>query len=144
MSSLPYERATAGDRALQETQKILEAFGCQRFGTMVDNEHREIILAFNWRGRDVQLKASWNGYANAWMKAKRQTGLRAQQKALEQGRVSVCSCLRDWVKGQVTAVECGIMSFEAVFMPHMLLPTGERVIERVERDVLPALAKPSS
>lgn len=29
--------------------------------------------------------------------------------------------LRDWVKGQTTAVECGIMSFEAAFMPHMLL-----------------------
>lgn len=44
----------------------------------------------------------------------------------------MCSVLRDWVKGQVTAVECGIMSFEAAFMPHMLLPTGERVIDRLE------------
>lgn len=30
------------------------------------------------------------------------------------------------------AVECGIMSFEAAFMPHMLLSTGERVIDRVQ------------
>lgn len=29
------------------------------------------------------------------------------------------------------------MSFEAAFMPHMLLPTGERVIERVQAQLLP-------
>jgi hypothetical protein len=28
--------------------------------------------------------------------------------------------LRDWIKGQVTAIECGILKFEAVFMPYML------------------------
>jgi hypothetical protein len=61
------------------------------------------------------------------------------QAALKQAQTSVCSVLRDWVKGQVTAVECGIMSFEAAFMPHMLLSTGERVIDRIHaQGMLPA------
>ncbi len=61
------------------------------------------------------------------------------QKALAQAQASVCSVLRDWVKGQITAVECGIMSFETAFMPHMLLPNGQRVIDRVQADnLLPA------
>lgn len=134
---LPYETATAGDQALVALQKTLASFGCQSFGTMTDEEHQEIIVAFRWRNRNVQLKASWKGYAVAW--TKRHPYMRSRlskqdydAKALKQARTSVCSVLRDWVKGQVTAVECGIMSFEAAFMPHMLLPTGERVVDRVE------------
>jgi len=52
--------------------------------------------------------------------------------------VAVNSVLRDWMKGQVTAIECGILSFEAVFLPHMLTHDGRTVIERLgETDLLP-------
>jgi hypothetical protein len=138
-TSLPYETATAGDRALAQLQKALEAFGCQSFGTMIDQERQVVVVAFKWRSRNVQLEASWKGYAQAWLKRypwKRGTRPAHEQKALAVGRTAVCSVLRDWVKGQTTAVECGIMSFEAAFMPHMLLSTGERLIDRVEREKL--------
>jgi len=46
--------------------------------------------------------------------------------------------LRDWIKGQVTAVECGILSFEAVFMPYMLTIDGRPLIERVTELLPPA------
>jgi hypothetical protein len=136
--SLPYEKATAGDQALVALQRALSAFGCQSFGTMIDDEHQEVIVAFRWRNRDVQLRASWKGYAAAWSKHHPYTRSRSGRadydaKALKQARTSVCSALRDWAKGQIVAVECGIMSFEAAFMPHMLLPTGERVVDRVEK-----------
>jgi len=52
------------------------------------------------------------------------------------GHVAVNSILRDWIKGQVTAVECGILSFEAVFFPYMLTSDGRPLIERVA-DLLP-------
>jgi hypothetical protein len=142
MSGLPYESATAGDRALTEAQKTLDAFGCQNFGTMIDTEFQRVIVTFKWRDRQVQLEASWKGYAHAWTKRhphtykSRGTKQEYERKALDQARISVCSVLRDWIKGQITAVETGIMSFEAAFMPHMLLPTGERVIDRVQRDTL--------
>lgn len=132
---LPYASATAGDKALLEIQKTLQAFGCQNFGTMVDEERACLIVAFKLRDRQVQLEASWKGYAVAWAKQHPYTyrckGSRTQHdaKALKQARTSVCSVLRDWVKGQVTAVECGVLSFEAAFLPHLLLPTGERVID---------------
>lgn len=141
--SLPYETTTAGDRALMDLQKALSAFGCQAFGTMTDEEHQKIVVAFRWRNRNVQLEASWKGYAVAWLKEHpytcRTKGSKQEHeaKALKQARTSVCSVLRDWVKGQTVAIECGIMSFEAAFMPHMLLPTGERVIERVQAQLLP-------
>ena len=139
MATIPYETAESGDRALAEVQKILAKFGCQQFGTMTDAEHGKTIVQFRWRNRQISLEASWRGYAAAWQKAHplrgyADPGRRAayDRRALELGKVAVCSVLRDWIKGQVTAIECGVMSFDAVFMPHMLLPTGERVLDRIE------------
>lgn len=136
--SLPYATATSGNKALLDLQKVLAKFGCQSFGTMVDAEKGETAVQFRWRNREVSLRASWVGYAEAWMKEHpykyRTRGTRDEykQRALTQAQISVCSILRDWVKGQVVAVECGMMSFEAAFMPHILLKTGERVIDRVQ------------
>lgn len=50
---LPYENATSGAGALDEIRKVLTRFGCQRFGTMSDNEKGELIVQFNYRGREV-------------------------------------------------------------------------------------------
>ena len=71
-------------------------------------------------------------------------------QALRQGHLAVSSILRDWVKGQVTAIECGILSFEAVFMPFMLDVSGrpllERAIELLPKpdDKVVALGRPSN
>ena len=147
MKTLPYETATAGDRALQELQRVLQGFGCQNFGTMIDNERQVVIVAFKWRERQVHMEASWRGYAMAWTKRhpwSRQSRLTRpdyDRRALAQGRVSVCSVLRDWVKAQTVAIECGILQFEEVFMPHMLLPDGRRVIQAArEAKVLPQIS----
>lgn len=133
---LPYETvAGTGDAALAEIGKILGKFGCQSFGHMTDTENGKTIVQFKWRNQQISLEASWKGYAAAWQKRHPYTGYGSRTqydaKALALGKSAVCSCLRDWIKGQTTAVECGVMSFGAVFMPHMLLPTGERVIDRV-------------
>ena len=128
MSGIPYESCRGGDAALAETGKILAKFGCQAFGHMIDAENGKTIVQFKWRGQQISLEASWKGYAAAYKKAHPR---HADARALEIAKRAVCSCLRDWVKGQITAVECGVMSFGAAFMPHMLLPTGERVVDRV-------------
>jgi hypothetical protein len=85
----------------------------------------------------VQLRASAKGWAQMFLKDQpwtyrhRSTRQDYEQAALRQGHVAVNSILRDWIKGQVTAVECGILSFEAVFMPFMLTSDGRPLIERV-------------
>ena len=135
--SLPYESARAGEGALQEIQKILAKFGCQSFGTMINVEKGVTIVQFTWHNRTVSLEASWKGYATAWMKEHpwsyrmHHNKAKHEEIALAQARISVCSILRDWVKGQTTAIECGIMSFEAAFFSHLLTKSGERVIDRV-------------
>lgn len=143
--AVPYENATSGAIARAEIQKLLRRFGCSSVGFMDDYDKREVILAFKHRDNNVHLRASAKGWAAMYLRMKpyeprysRKTKAQYEAAALDQGMVAVSSILRDWVKGQVTAVECGILSFTEVFMPHMLLPDGRRLIEAVvERGLLP-------
>lgn len=149
--SLPYENATSGGAALQDMQKLLGKFGCSRFGTMTDAANGCLIVQFSYRGRDVTATASYRGYAAAWLKehpyTHRTRGTRQahELKALKQAEISVCSILRDWIKGQVMAVETGILSFEGAFLGQIMLPNGSTVLEAVQQsNVLPALEGPKS
>jgi hypothetical protein len=95
----------------------------------------------------VQLHASAKGWAQMWLKANpwtyrhRTPRVEYEQAALRQGRMAVNSMLRDWIKGQVTAIESGLLSFEAVFMPYMLTADGRPLIERVA-ELLPKAEEP--
>ena len=110
-------------------------------------EKHEVLLYFRHRGREVHLRASAKGWAqmflkqNPWNYSRRASQQEYEQAALRQGHVAVNSILRDWIKGQVTAVECGILSFEAVFMPFMLTADGRPLIERVS-ELLPKADEP--
>ena len=104
-----------------------------------------MLLHFVHRGRQVQLRASAKGWAqmflkaNPWSDKRRSTRHDYEQNALKQGDVAVNGVLRDWIKGQVTAINSGILSFEAVFMPFMLTSDGRSLIERLaETNLLPA------
>jgi hypothetical protein len=131
--TLPYETATSGERALAETQRILAKFGCQSFGHMIDAERGVTVVQFKWQGRLVSLEASWAGYAAALRRSKpnRRRPL-GDERLLRQAQVSVCSVLRDWTKAQVTAIECGTLSFEEAFAAHLLLKDGSRLIDHMK------------
>lgn len=142
---VPYESATSGAAAREETTRLLRRMGCESVGFMDDFATHEVVLAFTHRGRAVQLRASATGWAamflraHPWGRRTRSTRQDHEAKALRQGLIAVNSIIRDWVKGQVTAAECGIFSFEAVFMPHMLTPSGKTLLEVVtEQKLLPA------
>ena len=141
----PYAQASSGASAREEITKILRRFGCESIGFMDEFDRYEVLLAFTHRGRQVQLRASAKGWAqmylkeNPWNARRRGSRTAHEQAALRQGLVAVNSILRDWIKGQVTAVECGILSFENVFMPYMLTADGRPLIERLaETNLLPA------
>jgi hypothetical protein len=143
--ALPYSTATSGEKALGEIQKLLRAFGCSKFGSMVDDGAGELLVQFEYRGRQVSVKASTKGYAAAWLKENpwnsRRTGTRAQyeKKAMDVASIAVYSILRDWIKGQIMAIETGILSFEGAFLGQIMLPTGRTVLEHATAaDLLPA------
>lgn len=146
---VPYEEALSGAKARDEISRILRNFGCESIGFMDDFQKHELLLAFKHRGRNVQLRASASGWAALWLKEhpysyqrSHKTKTEHEQLAMRQGDIAINSILRDWVKGQVTAIECGVLSFEAVFMPYMLTADGRTVLERMVTDnLLPAAAE---
>jgi hypothetical protein len=149
VSSVPYASASSGVAARAEVTKILRQFGCEKIGFMDDFDKREVLLAFEHRGQPVQVRASAKGWAALWLKANpwrslmRRSQHEYEHEALHQGQIAVNSILRDWIKGHVTAIECGVLSFGAVFMPYMLTNDGRTVSERLkETDMLPEPTAP--
>ena len=137
--SVPYENATSGARARDEIIKLLQRFGCESVGFMDEFAEKSLLLAFRYHGHQVQLRASARGWANLYLKEhpwhnrRRCSEAEWEQKALDQGMIAINSVLRDWVKGQLTAIETGIMPFRHVFLPYMLTASGETVGELVDR-----------
>ncbi len=145
--SLPYENATSGVKARDEIRQILQRFGCDSVGFMDEFKAGVLILAFETRGRKIQLRASAKGWAAAYLRANPWTSRRRckreewEARAWRQGMIAVNSILRDWVKGQVTAIETEILTFDHVFLPYMLTDAGVPVIEHEQiRAMLPAPA----
>ncbi len=135
--SLPYENASSGKSAIDDMAKLLRVFGASSFGTMEDFAAGKVIVQFEHRGRRVSIEASFWGYAAAWKRAhpytsrsRRDRG-RYEALALKRGEVAVWSILRDWLKGQLTAIEVGMQSFESAFLAQLTLPTGETVMQRL-------------
>ena len=135
----PYARATSGVSARDEITKLLRRFGCEQIGFMDNYAEHEVLLQFDHRGRQMRLRASAKGWAALWLKENpynyRHKGGENEHraKALAQGHVAINSILRDWVKGQLMAVETGMLSFDAVFLPFMLTHDGRTISERADQ-----------
>lgn len=144
--TLPYQTATSGNRAIEDIRKTLQAFGCSKFAPMEDFAAGTVTIQFEYRGRMAQVTASAKGYAAAYMRhnppgpRSRATQAEREKKALAQGAIAVWSILRDWIKGQTTAIETGILSFDAAFLGQILLPSGETVHDRIAaQNLLPQI-----
>jgi hypothetical protein len=139
---LPYENSTSGDKALGDIQKLLRGFGCNKFGSMVDDTAGELMVQFEYSGKMVSVKASFTGYAAAWLKEHpyssrmRCTKIEHERKAKDIAGIAVYSILRDWIKGQIMAIETGILSFEGAFLGQILLPSGQTILEHAQQSRL--------
>jgi hypothetical protein len=139
MKNTPYADATSGVGARDEITRLLRRFGCEQIGFMDDYEQHEVLLVFKHRGRQMQLRSSAKGWAALYLQEhpynyRHKHGEQEHRdKALAQGHVAINSILRDWVKGQIMAIETGMLSFEAVFLPFMLTHDGRTVAEMTDQ-----------
>ena len=147
--TLPYANATSGKNAMDDIRKVIMAFGCSKFAPMEDFHAGTVAIQFEYRGRMVQVEASAKGYAATLMKQPKRRDTKgpssrwSEADALAQGQIAVWSILRDWIKGQLTAIDTGILTFDSAFLGQILLPDGRTVHKHIEeRDMLPALEAP--
>jgi len=136
--TIPYENATSGKTAIADMQKICRKFGADDFGIKENFKNGTLLVQFEIRGHVVHIEASSKGYAAAWLREHpythrmKSTKAEHEAKALKKGNIAVYSILRDWIKGQVTAVEVGMMTFEGAFLGQILLPDGKTVLDHVQ------------
>ena len=146
--TLPYETASSGKHALGEIERILSKFGAQQFGHMTDYEKGELIIQFRYCDMPIIVRASGKGYAVRWLKEHpwshrmQKSRIEHERRALEIGNIAVYSMLRDWIKGQIGAVETGILSFEGAFLGQIMLPDGGTVLDAITNKGLLRLPKP--
>lgn len=147
--ALPYANATSGRDALEDIRKILQSFGCNKFAPLEDFQRGEVTIQFEYRDRMVQVTASARGYASAWLRETphthrmRVSAKAHEDRALKQGNIAVWSILRDWIKGQIMAVECDVLKFDAAFLGQILLPDGRTIHQHVEdKGMLPQIEGP--
>jgi hypothetical protein len=146
MGDIPYSNASSGSKAREEITSLLRRIGCDRIGFMDEYASGSVLLAFEHRGRPVQMRASAKGWAtwflreNPWSSRRSSSQPQWEKRALDQGMIAVNSILRDWTKGQVTAIECGLFPAEAAFFAHMITADGRSVLERVNE--MPLLLAP--
>ena len=145
-ASVPYASATSGEKAMAELRKLLQTFGCDKVGVADDFAKKEVIVVWTYRGRRMQVKGSAQGWANMylrrnpWNRARHLDEQTYKARWLAQGQIAIYSCLRDFVKAQLSIVEMGLFEFDQVFMPYMLLPNGRTVADTVlAGEALPAL-----
>lgn len=142
MTSIPYATATSGAAARDEITKLLRRMGCDKIGFMDDYEEKRVLLQFFHKGKPIRFEASAAGWAqwslrvSPWNSRMRRSKAEYEADALEQGLIAVNSILRDWVKGQIAAVESGLMSVETAFLAHMVTNDGRTVVERFDGKLL--------
>ncbi len=135
---IPYAEATSGMKARNEIMRILKRFGASEVGFLENYEKGTLGLYFMFKGRRVQMEASAKGWAalylkdNPWTTSRHSTKEEYHQKWIDQGFIAVNSILRDWIKGQVTAIETEVISFEALFLPWMLTADGTPLIDKAK------------
>jgi hypothetical protein len=139
--SLPYEHATSGRRAIDDIKKILNRFGVDQIAEGTDYRTHTVVISFSHKDRRVKVEASAQGWCDTWLKANPYSSRMKRSladyraAALAQGHRAVCSMLRDWIKGQVTAIETGLFTFEAAFMGQMIMADGRTVAEKYREDL---------
>lgn len=146
MPGFPYENASGGKAsALAEIQKTLKTFGADKFAVAEDWASGEVAIHFTLRGRTIKVKANGYGYAKAWLARNPTVKRNADHEArgIKLGNVAVWSILRDWIKGQCTAIEVGMLTVEQAFIANIVLDNGETVMERIEQQkMLPQIEGP--
>jgi hypothetical protein len=147
MGALPYSESKAGAGREPEIRAMLRGIGASAVGFMQDDDADVVICQFRLHGRQVTVPASVGAYAAA-RKRHNPRGPRTaapdwERKARAQAEIAVWAVLADWIKAQAAMIECGFLTMEMAFLPHIHAPDGRRIGEIVQQSSAGLLAPPS-
>ena len=115
------------NRTREEIIRTLQRYGADAFGYVTEGDRSAIY--FQIRGLRVNLHATLPDYADFEKMPNRNARRteQAQRRAYDQ------ACRQRWrallliIKAKLEAIESGITTLEEEFLPHIMLPSGDRV-----------------
>lgn len=129
-TSVPPERSRA------EIERILIRYGAEGF--LFGYDQGRSMVAFRMRGRQIRMFVPQPD-PNSTEITKTPTGRyrspSARQDAYDQATRQRWRALVLYVKATLEAVESGVTTLEAAFLPHIVLPSGATVGEWVEPQI---------
>lgn len=134
---LPYADSKAGQAREAEIRAVLRGVGASAIGFMVDDDADQIIAQFRLHGREITIPVRVVAYAEAWLRENphtsrmRSTPAEHKRKAREQAERAAWAILADWIKAQAAMMAAGFQDAETAFLPHIHLPSGQRVVEAI-------------
>lgn len=143
-TKVPVERTKA------ELERTLRRYGADQIVTGWDRGTRAVV-AFRMAGRPIRLEIPMPSRAEVERRSDgKRRGRAAQDRAMDQAERQRWRCLLLFLKARLEAVELGIETLDESFLPHIVLPgggtVGERLLPEIERalrgDALPPLLPP--
>jgi len=110
-------------RSKDEIERTLKRFGAS--DVMCVTWRGKAAVMFDYNGKRVRITAD----LPTEVKTPKGRNPRHPDKAFDQADRQIWRALLVTIKGQMTAVEAGIKTFEAAFMGDILLPNGKTVAE---------------
>jgi hypothetical protein len=138
-----YTTEVSAEKSVLEIQQILSKTAK---AVMVEYENGEvsaITFRIDRQGRQLgfRLPCDWK----RTLKVIHGDGTIARRfKTPEQARRVAWRIVRDWLRAQLSLIEIDQVSTEQVFLPYAVMPTGETLYERYEREQFQQLALPQS
>lgn len=135
--TLPYSSSEKGAAREREIRDVLRAVGASAVGFMVDDDRDQIIAQFRLHGREITIPVRVGAYAEAWLRENRCGPRTAQKdhaaKARRVAEAAAWAILADWIKAQAAMMAAGFVDTDTAFLPHIILPSGERVGDAITR-----------
>ena len=115
------------DRSRTEIERILERYGADAF--MYGTDQGKAVIQFRAENRLLKFVIRYPAQTEV---ALTPTGRpkRDQDAAHQQERRRLWRALALYIKAKLEAVESGIVLFDEVFMPHIVLPDGDTMAEK--------------
>jgi hypothetical protein len=121
------------DQTRKEIEQLVLKYGATAYGDLWDAERNAAVITFRIAARqvriilplpDLEARELSRGTDGRKLTEKQVTARR------EQAPRSAWRALHLVIKANLEAVERGIMTLETAFLPHIVLPNGQTMIER--------------
>jgi len=135
---LNYTTEVPVEKSVMEIQKSLVTHGATKILSDYDGQGNIISISFEvpspYGPLHIKLPANKDPVLRILERQKR-SNPRLKTKATEDQALRVAwRIIKDWVEAQMALLETEMVKMEEIFMPYVLLPTGQTFFQKFETD----------